>query len=55
MVLVHTCTKYGYMQAHTKDMREKEQIFPKNMIYGKSSQWTCQIWIRKVSGLAKLD
>ena len=38
MELVHTCTKYGYVQAHTKDMHEKEYIFPNNMIYRKSSQ-----------------
>ena len=43
MELVHTCTKYGYMQAHTKDMHEKEQIFPNDMIFGS-----------QVSRLAKL-
>ena len=43
MELVHTCSKYVYMQAHTKDMHEEEQIFPNNMMF--ESQ---------VSGLAKL-
>ena len=43
MELAHTCTKYGYMQAHIKDMHKKEQLFPNNMIM--ESQ---------VSGLAKL-
>ena len=45
--LVHTYTKYEYMEAHTKDMHEKEYLFPKNMIYGKSSQWTCQFRLEK--------
>ena len=40
MELVHTCTKYGYMQAHIKDIHDKEQLYPHNMIFGKSSQWT---------------
>ena len=53
MELVHTCTKYGCMQAHTKDRHEKEYLFPNNMIYGKSSQWTCEIWIKKVNGPSK--
>ena len=43
MELVHTCTKYGYMQAHTSDMPEGEEIFPKNMMFGS-----------QVSGLAKM-
>ena len=43
MELVHTCTKYGYMQAHTKDMHEEESLFPNNMMF--ESQ---------VNGLAKL-
>ena len=43
MELVHTCTKYGYMQAHTRDMPEGEEIFPKNMMFGS-----------QVSGLAKM-
>ena len=41
------------MKAHTNDMHEKEYLFPNNMIYGKSSQWTCQIWIRKVNLMTK--
>ena len=53
MGLVHTCNNYGYMQAHTKDMREKEYLFSNNMICGKSSQWSWQIWIRKINGTAK--
>ena len=32
MGLGHTCTKYGYMKAHTKDMHDYEQLFPNNMI-----------------------
>ena len=43
MELVHTCTKYGYMQAHTRDMHEEEELFPNNMMFGS-----------QVSGLAKL-
>ena len=43
MGLVHTCTKYRYMQAHTKDMHDKEQLFPNDMIFGS-----------QVSRLAKL-
>ena len=53
MELVHTCTKHGNMQAHTKDMHDKEELSPSDMNYGNSSQWTCQIWITKVRGLAK--
>ena len=34
MELVHTCTKYGYMQVHTRDMHEEEQLIPNNMIFG---------------------
>ena len=34
MELVHTCTKYMYMQAHTRDMHEKEYLFPNNMNFG---------------------
>ena len=26
--------KVGYMQAHTKDMHDKEQLFPNDMIFG---------------------
>ena len=43
MELVHTCTKYEYMQVRTRDMHEKEQLFPNDMIFGSQS-----------SGLAKL-
>ena len=43
MELVNTCTKYEYMQPHTKDMQNKEQHFPRNMIIA-----------GQVSGLAKL-
>ena len=43
------------MQAHTKDMHEKEQLFPNNMIYGRSRQRTCQIWIRKSMDLPNLN
>ena len=43
MELVHTCTKYGYMQPHTRDMHEKKQLFYNDMIFGS-----------QVSGLAKL-
>ena len=32
--LVQTCTKYGYMQAHTKDMHKKKHLFPNDMIFG---------------------
>ena len=32
MGLVNTCTNYGYIQAHTKDMHDKEQLFPNDMI-----------------------
>ena len=53
MGLVHTCTKYRYMQAQTKDMHEQDQLFPNNMIYGNSSLQTCKIQIRKVSRPAK--
>ena len=34
MGLVHTCTKYGYMKAHTKDMHEKEWLLPNEIIFG---------------------
>ena len=53
MGLVDTCTKYGYMKAHTKDMHDYEELSPKNMNYGNLSQQTCKTWIKKVSGLAK--
>ena len=43
MELIDTCTKYGYMQEHTNDMHDYEQIFPNNMIM-----------VCEVSGLAKL-
>ena len=43
MELVHTCTNYWYMQAHTKDMHKEEQLFPNNMMFE-----------GQVSGLAKL-
>ena len=43
MDLVHTCTKYGYMQAHTRDMHGEEELFSNNMMCGS-----------QVSGLAKL-
>ena len=43
MELVHTCTKYGYMQAHTRDMHEEEELFPNNMMFGS-----------QVSGLDKM-
>ena len=51
MELIHTRTKYGYMQAHTINKHNLEYLCPNNMIYGKSSQWTCQNWIRKVMPL----
>ena len=34
MELVHTCNKYVNMQAHTKDMHDKELLFPNDMIFG---------------------
>ena len=40
MELVHTCTKYGYMQAHTSDMRDLEQISPNNTNYRNSVDLT---------------
>ena len=43
MELLHTFTKYRYIQAHIRDMHEKEKLFPNNMIFGS-----------QVSGLAKL-
>ena len=43
MELVHTCTKYGYMHSHTKDLYEKGYLFPNNMIME-----------NQVSGLDKL-
>ena len=52
MGLIHTCTKYGYMQAHTKDMHEKEKLYPNNMIM-ESQLRTCQIEITKISELFK--
>ena len=47
MGLVDTYTKYGYMQAHNKDMHDEEDISPDDMRYGKSSLWTCQIGLGK--------
>ena len=42
MGIVPTCTKYGYMEAHTKDIHDLEDLFPIYMNYGKSCQWNCQ-------------
>ena len=48
MELVHTCTKYGYMQAHTKDMHEKELIFPNDMIFGSKASGLAKLRLRKL-------
>lgn len=48
MELVHTCSKYGYMQAQITDMHDLEKLSPNDMSYGKSNQWTYQNLIRKV-------
>ena len=41
------------MKEHTKNMHYKEELYPNDMNYEKLSQWNCQLWIRKVSGLDK--
>ena len=33
MGLVHTCTKYGYMQEQTKDMHDLEELLPLDTNY----------------------
>ena len=48
MGLVHTFTKYWYIQEHTKDMHEYEQLFPNNMIM------VCQVSRLAKLGLGKL-
>ena len=32
--LLHTCTKYGYMKAHTKAVHDYKDLFTINMNYG---------------------
>ena len=53
MELVHTCTKYGYMQLHTEDMHEKGQLFPNNMIMESQVSGLAKNGIRKISELTK--
>ena len=48
MRLVHTCTKYGFMQVHTKDMHDQEELSPNDLNYGKPSQLDLPNQIRKV-------
>ena len=55
MRLEHTCTKYGYMQAHTKDMHEKGQLFPNNMIMESQVSGLAKLGLGKSVSFPKLD
>ena len=55
MELVHFCNKYGYMQAQTRDMNEKEQIFPNNMIFGSQVSELAKLSLGKLVNFPNLD
>ena len=55
MELVHTGTKYGYIQEHTKDMHEKEQLFPNNMIMESQVSELAKSGLGKLVNFPNLD
>ena len=55
MELVHTCTTYGYMQAHTKDMHEKGYLFPNNMIMESQVTGLAKLRLGKLVNFPNLD
>ena len=55
MGLVHTCSKYGYMEAHTKDMNEKGYLFPNNKIMESQVTGLAKLGLGKLVSFSNLD
>ena len=53
--LVQTCTKYGYMQANTKDMYEKEELIPNDMIFQSQDSRLAKLGLGKLVSFQDLD